>query len=257
MSKTTKLQCSSCGADATASCDCGVAYVPAGKRAEEAVAANPEKSDRAIAEEIGVSQPTVSRARKRSVDTDVSTEKRTGKDGKKYKVSKPKTKPQPKAQEQQKPDAPALSLSMSAQQKLDIAIREATRKLELEFEQRVRYECRKRIEETILPHYNETYAIYKDVIKGRKGIMDRATYRKILARLHPDCTPDEVSKKRQEEAFHFFSQLEKRLLDEKQSPTPTMKIPRTYEEMMALKRKMSEARKAKREHHNGAPAQRY
>jgi len=49
-----------------------------------------------------VSQPTVSRARKRSVDTDVSTEKRTGKDGKQYKASKRK-KPQSKAQPQQRP----------------------------------------------------------------------------------------------------------------------------------------------------------
>jgi hypothetical protein len=256
MSKATKLQCSSCGADATASCDCGVAYVPAGKRAEEAVAANPEKSDRAIAEEIGVSQPTVSRARKRAVDTDVSTEKRTGKDGKKYKASKPKAKPQPKVMKQE-PDAPTLSLSVSAQQRLEAAIRQHKRKLDLEFEQRVMAECQKRIEETILPQYSKTYAVYQDVIKARKGVMDRTTYRKILARLHPDCTPDEVSKKRQEEAFHLFSELEKRLLDEKKSPTPTMQMPRTYEEMMAMKRNVSEARKAKREHHNGAPAQRY
>lgn len=34
-----------------------------------------------------------------------------------------------------------------------------------------------------------------------------------------------------------------------------MRNPRTYEEMIALKRKVSEARK--REHHNGAPAQKY
>jgi hypothetical protein len=58
-----QLRCSACGADATASCDCGVAYLPAGKRAEEVVAANPEKSDRVIAEEIGVgSRDSQSRA---------------------------------------------------------------------------------------------------------------------------------------------------------------------------------------------------
>lgn len=42
----------------------GVAYVPAGKRAAAAVAANPEKSDRAIAAELGVSPTTVGKARK-------------------------------------------------------------------------------------------------------------------------------------------------------------------------------------------------
>jgi hypothetical protein len=52
------------------------------KRAEEAVAANPEKSDRAIAQEIGVSDKTVAKARKRTADQSAVAE-RTGKDGKK------------------------------------------------------------------------------------------------------------------------------------------------------------------------------
>ena len=89
MSKTTKLQCSSCGADATASCDCGVAYVPAGKRAQEAVAASPERSDRAIAAEIGVDHKTVAKARARTGDNS-PVQKRTGKDGKPRKMPEPK-----------------------------------------------------------------------------------------------------------------------------------------------------------------------
>jgi hypothetical protein len=90
------LVCSSCGAPGEGSCRCGVAYVPPGQRAADAVKANPDKSDRAIAADLGVSQPTVSRARRKSVDTNVSTGKRTGKDGKKYKARKPpKAKPKP------------------------------------------------------------------------------------------------------------------------------------------------------------------
>ncbi len=49
---------------ANASCNCAAPYVPAGRRAEEAVKANPRKSDRAIAAELGVGQTTVRRARK-------------------------------------------------------------------------------------------------------------------------------------------------------------------------------------------------
>lgn len=97
-----RLQCSSCGAEANASCDCGKPYVPAGARAAAAVAANPEKSDRAIAADIGVSRTTVQRARDAggpygppdagSGDTDLSpesdqpyqNEKRAGRDGKTY-----------------------------------------------------------------------------------------------------------------------------------------------------------------------------
>jgi hypothetical protein len=62
--------------------------MPKSVRAAEAIARNPEKSDRAIADEIGVSQPTVSRARKRT-DTDVSVP-RTGKDGKTRKMPQPR-----------------------------------------------------------------------------------------------------------------------------------------------------------------------
>lgn len=60
-------------------------------RALAALKVNPEKSDRAIAKELGVSQPTVSRAR-RTIATDVSAEpaKRIGLDGKARKLPKRK-----------------------------------------------------------------------------------------------------------------------------------------------------------------------
>ena len=79
------LECSKCGADAMATCDCGVAYVPAGTRAAAAVAANPEKSDRSIADEIGVSPTTVGKARKATVHGG-QLAKRVGKDGKARKL---------------------------------------------------------------------------------------------------------------------------------------------------------------------------
>jgi hypothetical protein len=75
------LQCSGCGAHAVCRCGCGVPYVvehpwaaPAPEpppapsaldRATAAILATPEKSDRAIAAAIGVSNQTVSRARRR------------------------------------------------------------------------------------------------------------------------------------------------------------------------------------------------
>jgi hypothetical protein len=77
-----KLECSSCGATADAACDCGVAYVPAGERAAKAVAESPDKSNVVIAEEIGVSEPTVRRARKKTTSSHDEAEKRVGKDGK-------------------------------------------------------------------------------------------------------------------------------------------------------------------------------
>lgn len=76
----TAISCSACGTTVDAGCDCGVAYRPAGARATEAIAANPHKSNRAIADEIGVSEPTVRRAR--TASHDAVDEPRIGLDGK-------------------------------------------------------------------------------------------------------------------------------------------------------------------------------
>jgi hypothetical protein len=84
-----RLECSSCGAEANASCDCGKPYVPAKVRAVEAIKANPEKSDRAIAADLGVSPMTVGRARA-GVTDGTPDEDRIGLDGKKY-PAKPRT----------------------------------------------------------------------------------------------------------------------------------------------------------------------
>jgi hypothetical protein len=82
MSTLVPMQCPKCGAHARAGCNCGVVYVSAGERAAGAVAANPEKSNRAIAADIGVGSNTVRRAR--PVAPDGAPEKRTGRDGKNY-----------------------------------------------------------------------------------------------------------------------------------------------------------------------------
>lgn len=77
-----RMACTACGAEANASCTCGVAYTPKSVRAAEAVKANPEKSDRAIAADLGVSHVTVGKARKAQLETQLPVdEPRTGLDG--------------------------------------------------------------------------------------------------------------------------------------------------------------------------------
>ena len=61
--------------------------VPKRTRAADAIAANPQKSNRALAEELGVSDMTVKRARDESGATHVAPE-REGRDGKTYTVPK-------------------------------------------------------------------------------------------------------------------------------------------------------------------------
>jgi len=81
-----RMICTGCGAEANASCNCGKAYMPASVRASEAIAANPDKSDRAIAEELGVSPTTVGKARGAQVSSSGHVTERTGRDGKQYSV---------------------------------------------------------------------------------------------------------------------------------------------------------------------------
>ena len=78
-----RLECTQCGAEATAACGCldPIYKLAPGERAARAVAANPAMSDRAIAEEIGVGNATVSRARRRSTVSDDTVGARTGRDG--------------------------------------------------------------------------------------------------------------------------------------------------------------------------------
>lgn len=73
------LVCPKCGIHAA--CRCGVAPIT---RAAYAIQQNPEKSDRAIADEIGVGNATVSRARRdhQSTVSRDTVQKRTGRDGK-------------------------------------------------------------------------------------------------------------------------------------------------------------------------------
>jgi hypothetical protein len=83
------LRCPKCGATTDAACDCGVEYVQAGALAAAAIEANPELSNRAIAEQTGLGLTTVQRARK-SGDPNGSPAKRIGRDGKMQSATKRK-----------------------------------------------------------------------------------------------------------------------------------------------------------------------
>ena len=95
-----ELKCTNCYAVGVASCDCNKPYLPPFELAVEAIRKNPELSDRAIGELIGVSYETVRRARKSGV-TSVTPDKRTGRDGKKQSAKKKKAKPPSDAKQAQ------------------------------------------------------------------------------------------------------------------------------------------------------------
>jgi hypothetical protein len=98
-----RLICSDCGAPGEGTCGCGAPYLPAGQRAAEAVAANPEKSDRAIAKDIGVDHKTVAKARKSGGEysppaSSDAPDKREGQDGKSYPAKAERKKVKSKAE---------------------------------------------------------------------------------------------------------------------------------------------------------------
>lgn len=93
-----RMVCTSCGVEANASCNCGKPYIPAKVRAAEAIAANPQKSNRAIAEELGVDKRTVDTAR-RELGGDDSPPEREGRDGKIYHLPS-REKPEPTPQQE-------------------------------------------------------------------------------------------------------------------------------------------------------------
>jgi len=82
--------CTKCGAEAHASCDCGAPYVPAAIRVAKYDKANPGKSTRGAAADLGISKSEVGRARQSVVPsgTPEAPGKVTGRDGKTYKAAR-------------------------------------------------------------------------------------------------------------------------------------------------------------------------
>jgi hypothetical protein len=140
-------------------------------------------------------------------------------------------------------------LSMTAQEKLDTAIRQHKQKLDAEFEIKVRAEVNERLV-LVSDRLRREQKEAERITKSRKGIMDRETYKLILACLHPDRINQFVTDTRLRQiyadAWNAVRALEKLLLNEKESPTEFVGIPSTVAEWDALKRQTSAARKAAR-----------
>jgi len=109
----------------------------------------------------------------------------------------------------------------------------------LPYLQKIGRDINRRIEEMVLPAYNKSQDHARAVIKARKGVFDQKTYRRMLARLHPDAGSDA-------DLFDAFKKAEKVLLSEKESPTNIPTLPKTVEELREHVRKVDAERKAKR-----------
>jgi hypothetical protein len=163
-------QCSECGAER--GCNCSA---PAVLKAAIALAANPQKSDRAIAAEIGVSDKTVGKARKAGAESSAPEDVRIGRDGKSYSAkTKTKNKPSPPPQPRQK--SAASSEEKLATYKHRIAELEREQKLLQRKAEQERADLRRKIE--VLEAENKTLknenATLQMVAKEANQIAERA-----------------------------------------------------------------------------------
>jgi hypothetical protein len=131
-------------------------------------------------------------------------------------------------------------LSATKQQQFDRALRAARIQLRAELLDEVREEVRKTWEEVFLPHHREQREFAERIIAGRKGVMSRAEYRKLLACLHPDSITDDDRKPRYVEAFQLVRRLEGVLVKpdpESVQGAHSRPLPATLAELMAARKR--------------------
>lgn len=133
-------------------------------------------------------------------------------------------------------------LPKTRQADFDRIIRGHKRALEDQFEEKVKAEVDKRLNDLVLPHYNSKMAQYNAVVKARNGVFTRAEFRKLVAALHPDAHPVD-RKDKYSELFNMVMQHELVLCPEKELPTTTTPLPKSSAEM--LKRRAEMMRKKK------------
>jgi hypothetical protein len=138
-------------------------------------------------------------------------------------------------------------LSMTAQQRFDTAIRQATRRLEVEFERRLQDELTRGIDERILPHWREQLARADDIIRTRNGLgtVTATEFRNIIACLHPDRVLDPDLKRKYTRAFHVIQRAKLILCGSEQEMPSTRvagTVPRTRAEWEAARERTRQQR---------------
>jgi hypothetical protein len=137
------------------------------------------------------------------------------------------------------------TFSMSAQKRMEAWQRQRMAAMMQSFQQIVRDEVHRRIDEIILPDWRHKIKEAKLIYERRKGIMDKATFKLIWSALHPDSRKS-ISDKKLAEAFDAFSAMEKYLLNEKDSPTTFGDVPSSLAEWDKVRAAATAGGKAKR-----------
>jgi hypothetical protein len=129
---------------------------------------------------------------------------------------------------------PLPELSMTAQQKLEAW----QKKLEAEFEYRVRQASMQWLDEVRIPIYEKKLADIERMFEWpRNAVMTKPEYRAIMRCLHPDSL-NSRTEEQLAEAFRLFTHYKPKLirLDEDERREVLSGLPRTREELLARKK---------------------
>src|SRR6476469_8309604 len=84
------------------------------------------------------------------------------------------------------PEIDPATFSMTVQQKIEVWKRQEMGRMAAQFSQMVNARVREFLEETILPQHRKEQEQAKQIMRMRKGIMDKATFRQIWGCLHTE-----------------------------------------------------------------------
>jgi uncharacterized protein (DUF4415 family) len=126
----------------------------------------------------------------------------------------------------------AAALSKTAQEKLETAIRVHKRLADREFDERVRAEVTRRLDEDVLPTYAEEYERYKAFNDAWRGVFSHQEYKTLKGFLHPDRHPNEPDKAAR--LFRLVNEKEEILCGIKESVKNSRPatLPQTVAELM-------------------------
>lgn len=126
----------------------------------------------------------------------------------------------------------AAALSKTAQEKLETAIRVHKRLADREFDERVRAEVTRRLDEDVLPTYAEEYERYKAFNDAWRGVFSHQEYKTLKGFLHPDRHPNEPDKAAR--LFRMVNEKEEILCGIKESVKNSRPatLPKTVAELM-------------------------
>lgn len=190
------------------------------------------KTQREVAEEVGVNAATVNRVLQKRTKSEIAT------DGS-WLNKKPAVEPVVKPTEidplkitavQAKQDE---KIERQVAKKVEQALKVERKKLDKEFDVKVREAADAFVNQNILPVYGKRIELAEQIIASHKGVMTKSQFRKVLSVLHPDSTQDEEHKKKLAAVFDMFKSLEPVLIEPKTAEIEPLAA--TVEEFTAKK----------------------